>query len=303
MKIERIAVTRIKPDPNQPRTEIDEEKVKGMAQNLKNSDVGIINPIEIDKNYMIVTGEQRWRAATLAGMKTVPCKIIETKDRFFRQVVENIHQGVMSDWDVGCALKKILYNVRPGDARKTWNDKGYRQLARTIGIGEKFVREKLAIFKECKTIQKAVKENKITARAIKDSKRAPQEYQEKIKEKFIKKEIATVGAVGEIASAVSRRPDRAKEILDKDYSKMTTGDVIESVRKVSPGKSDIVQPAMEKVMNDGKQICEAITELQRCLKEWPYHLCSEYNQTFIAMALKGCTASIKRYVEETKQLK
>ncbi len=74
-KIISIPIEKIKPDVNQPRQYIDEEDLKGMAQSIVTE--GIINPIEVDKNFVIVTGERRWRAAKIAGLKSVRAMIIE----------------------------------------------------------------------------------------------------------------------------------------------------------------------------------------------------------------------------------
>jgi len=73
-KIKEIEVEKIKPDPEQPRESFDKEKLKELAQTFKTQ--GIIQPIEIDENYQIITGERRWRAAKLAGLKKIPCKIV-----------------------------------------------------------------------------------------------------------------------------------------------------------------------------------------------------------------------------------
>ena len=70
-----IPIDKIRPDKNQPRKSFDEDALKGMAVSIKNE--GVINAIEIDEKFIIITGEQRWRAAKIAGLKEVPVKIIE----------------------------------------------------------------------------------------------------------------------------------------------------------------------------------------------------------------------------------
>ncbi len=91
MKIVNVLLSKIKPDKNQPRQTIDEEHIKEISQSIVTE--GVINAIEIDENNVIITGEQRWRAAKLAGLKEVPCKILKITPelRFRRQVIENLH--------------------------------------------------------------------------------------------------------------------------------------------------------------------------------------------------------------------
>src|SRR3990167_1010759 len=107
MEYKTVPIDKIKPDPDQPRKVFDEEAIKEMAISIKNE--GIINDIEVDENFLIVTGERRWRAAKIAGLEEVPVKIIKItgKERFIRQVQENIHQNTMTPLDTAEALEQI----------------------------------------------------------------------------------------------------------------------------------------------------------------------------------------------------
>ena len=73
MEIIEIEIDKIKPDKDQPRTSMDELELKEMAQSIVTQ--GVINPIEVDNDMVIITGERRWRAAKIAGLKVVPVKI------------------------------------------------------------------------------------------------------------------------------------------------------------------------------------------------------------------------------------
>ena len=68
MTIENIQISKIRPDKDQPRKYIDPEAVEGLAESYKNQ--GLINPIEVDKDNVIITGELRYQAAKKAGLKT-----------------------------------------------------------------------------------------------------------------------------------------------------------------------------------------------------------------------------------------
>jgi ParB family chromosome partitioning protein len=75
-----IAVERITPDPNQPRTEFDDEAIDRLAASLKSH--GQLQPIavrwgEAEGRYVIVTGERRWRASVRAGKPTVTAVVLE----------------------------------------------------------------------------------------------------------------------------------------------------------------------------------------------------------------------------------
>ena len=67
-----IWIDKVKPDPNNPRKEFDEEKLTALAEGIKIH--GVINPIEIDENNIILDGERRWRASKMAGLTKIPFK-------------------------------------------------------------------------------------------------------------------------------------------------------------------------------------------------------------------------------------
>jgi ParB family chromosome partitioning protein len=69
MNIQEYPIAKIIPDPSQPRTVFPPTRIAEMAKSILTE--GVINPVEIDKDGVIVTGEMRWRAAKEAGLKTI----------------------------------------------------------------------------------------------------------------------------------------------------------------------------------------------------------------------------------------
>ena len=118
-------IDKIRRDPEQPRTEFSEEDIASTAFTIESQ--GIINPIEVDENFMIVTGEIRYRAAKLAGLKQVPVVVWRngTHKRFERQVVENMHQHQLSDRDRENAIVKLW---------KTGQYPTHEQLGKAVGL-------------------------------------------------------------------------------------------------------------------------------------------------------------------------
>ena len=71
--VKEIKITEIEPDSGQPRKNFDKEKIEALAESIK--DHGLIQPIIVTTSaagYKIIAGERRWRAARLAGLKTIP---------------------------------------------------------------------------------------------------------------------------------------------------------------------------------------------------------------------------------------
>lgn len=94
-----IDVAQIEPDPNHPRRHKDETALKGLANSI--GKIGLIQPILVqpaspDGRYKLIVGERRWRAAQLAGEKTIPALVhpCDSKQILEIQVFENLGLGL-----------------------------------------------------------------------------------------------------------------------------------------------------------------------------------------------------------------
>ncbi len=76
-----IAINNIIANPQQPRQNFDTETLAELADSIRQK--GVITPVTvryIDGKHMLIAGERRWRAARIAGLKTIPAYIIEVTD-------------------------------------------------------------------------------------------------------------------------------------------------------------------------------------------------------------------------------
>ena len=249
-QIQLIEINKIKPDSTQPRKDLTTVDIPELAQTIKS--VGIINPIEIDKDYVIVTGEMRWRAAKEAGLKEIPCKIIEvTKDeRFLRQFVENTQHARMTAWDTAQALNKMLTTMLPGNKVNcpksgVTADKCISELARRIGKSRDFIQEHLDLLESSEKVIKAVRSGKLPISHTRAITRAPQEHKKAIEKKVLSGEFKSRDGAVAVVSALNRNPEKAKEILEKDYSKYeTTQEIHGALQDISPLYSDRIAEGM-----------------------------------------------------------
>ena len=106
-----IKLSRIQPDKNQPRKHFDEEKLKELADNIK--EYGVIEPIVVKENgafYEIITGERRWRAARMAGLKEIPVVIKNVDDRTSREmsIIENIQREDLNPVEEALAYQSLI---------------------------------------------------------------------------------------------------------------------------------------------------------------------------------------------------
>jgi len=143
----------VKPDSTQPRKSFSEESLKNLAETYRTH--GVIQHIEIDENYKIITGERRWRAAKIAGLKTIPCVVIgglSEEEKLERRLIENIHHEPLTDLEKGEAIKKLI-------ELKGWS---VPRAARVLGVDEDVIRRVLSLIEAPKELRKLVKEGKIS---------------------------------------------------------------------------------------------------------------------------------------------
>lgn len=110
--ISEIAVDLITPNPDQPRSDFDEERLAELAASIR--ELGIVQPLTLRKtdgtHYMIIAGERRWRAARMAGLATVPAYVRTASDQEITEMalIENIQREDLNAIEVALAFKKLI---------------------------------------------------------------------------------------------------------------------------------------------------------------------------------------------------
>lgn len=115
--INEIEIGMIDPNPDQPRTSFSEESLQELAMSIR--ELGIIQPLSLrlnsDGRYRIIAGERRWRAASLAGLRTVPAYVRTASDSEVTEMalIENIQREDLNAIEVALAFRKLLdtYNL------------------------------------------------------------------------------------------------------------------------------------------------------------------------------------------------
>jgi ParB family chromosome partitioning protein len=111
-ELRQIAIGDIQPGRYQPRTGMDPERLRELADSIRAQ--GLIQPITVRGigrgRYEIIAGERRWRAAELAGLGVVPCVVREVDDHATLAIalIENIQREDLSPLEEAGALKRLL---------------------------------------------------------------------------------------------------------------------------------------------------------------------------------------------------
>lgn len=106
-----LPVSMIEPNPLQPRKSFEEDSLLELAESMKN--FGVLQPILVikkEKTYEIITGERRWRAAKLAGLKEMPVIIKQLTEKELAEVslIENIQREDLNIIEEAGAYKRLL---------------------------------------------------------------------------------------------------------------------------------------------------------------------------------------------------
>ncbi|MDO4730947.1 MAG: ParB/RepB/Spo0J family partition protein [Clostridia bacterium] len=110
-RVRQIPIGRIFRSAYQPRRVFDDEEIKQLSKSIEEN--GILQPIivrKVDRDYEIVAGERRIRAAILADFETVPCIIINCDDSkaAVLSLLENIQRQNLDPFEEAIAIKNIL---------------------------------------------------------------------------------------------------------------------------------------------------------------------------------------------------
>ncbi|HZJ80681.1 MAG TPA: ParB/RepB/Spo0J family partition protein [Dysgonamonadaceae bacterium] len=110
--ISEIDIDKIKPNPDQPRVDFDDETMEELAASIKK--IGVIQPVTLreleDGMYQIIAGERRYRASMMLQMKTIPAyvKTVGDDDVMEMALVENIQREDLNAIEIALTYQKLI---------------------------------------------------------------------------------------------------------------------------------------------------------------------------------------------------
>ncbi|MGB6268866.1 MAG: ParB/RepB/Spo0J family partition protein [Olleya sp.] len=103
-------------NPFQPRTNFNEETLRELASSIK--ELGVIQPITVRKlgfsNYQLVSGERRFRASKLIGLKTIPSyiRIANDQESLEMALVENIQRQDLDPIEIALSYQRLIDEIQ-----------------------------------------------------------------------------------------------------------------------------------------------------------------------------------------------
>ncbi|MFI3292844.1 MAG: ParB/RepB/Spo0J family partition protein [Rikenellaceae bacterium] len=203
----QVAIPNIKPNPNQPRREFDDDKLSELADSIR--ELGVIQPITLmreGESYTIISGERRWRAAQRAGLRTIPAYIREVDDLRLHAMalVENLQREDLNPMEISFGMQRLI------------DECGITQesLAQLVGMKRPTVANYLRLVKLSERVQLALKEDLITmghAKAL-------------VGIEDLAKQVVVLDKVVELSLTVRQTEELARAMQQGDVDLLSTED-------------------------------------------------------------------------------
>jgi ParB family chromosome partitioning protein len=152
-----IAIDKIDPNPDQPRTEIGD--LTDLTASI--SEKGVLEPLLVKPmmgRWMIIAGERRWRAATAAGLTELPCIEMDIDEAGVAEValIENMQRKDLTPWEEADGLRALCERF------------GYthEDVARKVGKSRSTVTEALSIASIPASIREICRNSEITSKSL-----------------------------------------------------------------------------------------------------------------------------------------
>lgn len=159
LRVMEVPITQLSPNPAQPRKKFDDEAIISLSESIKT--YGVIQPLTVRKTYgsdryEIVAGERRYRASILAGLRCVPCIIIDADSETSAalSIIENIQREDLNIFEEAEAISKLIsiYSLTQ------------EQIASRLSVSQSYVANKLRLLRLEPEERTLILENGITER-------------------------------------------------------------------------------------------------------------------------------------------
>lgn len=162
--IQYIDINQIKPNENQPRKSFDPEKLEELSHSILEH--GVIQPVvlrkpEKGKGYELVAGERRWRAARMAGLKTVPALVRELTEEqnMLLSIIENMQREDLNSMEEAEAVHQMMKTFRFTQ----------EEVSKSLGKSRPYIANLVRLLKLPEEIQQMLRDNQLSqghARAL-----------------------------------------------------------------------------------------------------------------------------------------
>jgi len=153
----RVPIELISPNPRNPRRNFADDELDDLAQSIREH--GIVQPVLVrhrsERNYEIIAGERRWRAAQRAGLAEIPVLVRDVNDRTALElaIIENVQRADLNPLEEALGYQQLI------------DDHNYTQadLGQVIGKSRSHVANTLRLLKLPDSIRELLVEGQLSA--------------------------------------------------------------------------------------------------------------------------------------------
>ena len=194
----------IVPNPVQPRKLFDDEGLEELSRSIK--DYGILNPLSVrlrGSRYELVAGERRLRAARLAGLKEVPCILLDVnmEDASLIALVENLQRRDLDFIEEANGINQLIRMFGMSQ----------EEAARRIGKSQSAVANKLRLLRLPQDVLEGLRQNGLTERHGRELLRLPDRESQRAALLYIIDNGLTVAATDAYIDALLQAPEAPEE--------------------------------------------------------------------------------------------
>lgn len=155
--IRQIEVSKIVPNPNQPRKDFADEAILKLADSIRQ--YGIIQPLTVRQTgdgYELISGERRLRASKELGMETVPCVIMNVNEMKSAEmsIIENLLREDLNIFEQAHAIETLIDTY----------DLTQEQIAKKLSNSQSFIANKLRLLRLGDEEREKILKNNLTER-------------------------------------------------------------------------------------------------------------------------------------------
>ena len=211
--IMEVPMEDIDPNVSQPRTYFDEKALNELAQSITN--LGVIQPITLRKEgdrFVIISGERRFRASKIAGLKSIPAyiRLVNDQELLEMALVENIQREDLDAIEIALTYQRLLEEI--GMTQEN--------LSQRVGKERSTITNAIRLLRLSPDVQNAIRSGEISAghgRAIVSIEEP--ERQQELFEKILKNSLSVRQAEREASAIKNSKSPKQKPQIPNHFKK------------------------------------------------------------------------------------
>ena len=265
-----ISLSRLIPNPNQPRKTFFEQSISELAESIKEQ--GVLSPIIVrpqGDRYEIVAGERRYKAAGEAGLKEIPALIRKVSNGEARiiSLIENIQREDLNDIDRASALRELKVNL----------GLPWVKLAKKLGLTKQRVLDLVGLLDLPEEVKEEISHKRLTERHGR-ALRKLLDKADMLRDvfSFIKEKKLTGEQSSELVSILNGKPrftiEKAYDELKKSKPKKEKPKIARSPVEIAITESEHLIKTLEKIKKESlikkgrEELHSKLVEVQKRIK-------------------------------------